>query len=253
MKRTTCMLLCLCLASVATYAEDKKAGEMTDPVEILKKLDAAAKAVKIVQYETKVEGEGAMAARIGKIEASFIVTGWLSGGPEKYAADATVTMPGATAPRKISVGSDNDMFYIVDHQGKKAYEDIDPAVMGPAAGVFQRAAVIEFVHPTPFSDEINGRSQELKGSKIIAGEDCYEVHVVYQAERAPEAIWSISKKDFLPRQRVDIYTMPDGGKAEVTKTITKLVVAPKLADGVFKLKLPEGYTKTDDFAPDLTP
>ena len=41
---------------------------------------------------------------------------------------------------------------------------------------------------------------ELKGSKKISGEDCYEIHVVYASENAPEATWYFSKKDFLPRR-----------------------------------------------------
>jgi outer membrane lipoprotein-sorting protein len=113
--------------------------------------------------------------------------------------------------------------------------------------------MIEFIHPTPFNDEINGRSRELKGSEKVDGEDCYIIHVVYAAEQAPQAIWSFSKKDFLPRRRIDIYALPDGQEGRGTKTITNLVVDPKVDEEVFKLKLPEGYTKTDDFAPNLLP
>jgi outer membrane lipoprotein-sorting protein len=109
--------------------------------------------------------------------------------------------------------------------------------------------MIEFLHETPFSDEINGKKQELKGSKKINGEDCYEVHVVYAAEQAPEAIWFFSKKDFLPRCRMDVGKTPDGRKYVQTKTLSNVVVDPKLDDKTFKLKLPDGYTKTDDFAP----
>ena len=112
--------------------------------------------------------------------------------------------------------------------------------------------MIEFVHATPFNDEINGRSQELKGSVKIGDEDCYEIHVVYAADRAPQATWAFSKKDFLPRRRIDAFPAAlAGGQAGTTiKTITNLVVEPKLDEDAFKLKLPEGYTKTDDFAPD---
>lgn len=251
MRRAACLLLTLAFVSVPAYADDKKPGELTDPVEILKKVDAAARAVNAIQYSSKLEPSGAMSARLPKAEASYLIVGVVNNQPERYLADAKITMPGATESRRISAGSDNDMFFIVDHQGKKAYEDIDPDVMGPSARILRVAGMIEFIHPTPFNDEINGRSQELKGSKTVAGEDCYEVHVVYQQEQSPEVIWCFSKKDFLPRQRTDIYTMPDGSKAEVTKTITNLVVNPKVTDDVFKLKLPEGYTKTDDFAPNF--
>ena len=108
--------------------------------------------------------------------------------------------------------------------------------------------MLEFVHPTPFSDEINADKKELTGSKKIGGEDCYEVHVVYAGGRA-EAIWHFSKTDFLPRARHDIFTTPAGEKGGQQRILTDLVVDPKFDKDAFKLTLPKGYTKTDDFAP----
>jgi hypothetical protein len=255
------LFLSLCIVAGGAYADDKKAdekkteekktGELTDPLEILKKVDASAKAVKTVKYDVSVGATGGIAARVAEVEASFLVSGYVAGAPEKFMAHAKVKLPGSAEAVEISAGTDNDMFFIVDHRNKKAYEDIDPAVMGQAGNVFRQAQMIEFVHDTPFNDEINGRSRELKGSQTIGGVDCYEVHVVYAAEQSPEAMWCFSKKDFLPRRRIDVYTMPDGQKATVTRTITNLVVDPKLDEDAFKLKLPEGFTKTDDFAPNL--
>jgi hypothetical protein len=233
------------------YADDKKPGGLTDPVEILKKVDAAAKAVKAVKYDVVYEGLAAAAANTPKVEASIIASGFAGNAPEKYLVDAKIILPNATNPRRITGGTDNDMFYVVHHDTKMAYEDIDPAVMGTAAQIIARAWMIEFVHPTPFSDELNGRTRELRGSKTIDGEDCFEVHVVYAVERAPQATWYVSKKDFLPRGRIDTYMRPDGQQLVWQKTISNLVINPELDDEVFKLKLPEGYTKTDDFAPGL--
>lgn len=243
MMRTTSLILGLALMTPTICA-----GDLTDPVEILKKVDAAAKAVKGAKYDITVEGTGAMASRIGKLTASVIMTGYSGNTPEKYFVDAKITLPNTDKPRRISAGSDNDMFYIVDHQGKIAYEDLDPAVMGQAGRGIRMAWTLEFTHPNPFSDELNGQSQELKGSEIIGGEDCYIVHVVYAGTQA--ATWSFSKKDFLPRRRIDHRNI--GGESGTTvRTMTNLVVDPKVDDAVFKLKLPEGYTKTDDFAPNF--
>ncbi len=253
MKRVICLLLSLSFASVAVYAEDPKPGELTDPLEILKKVDAAAKAVTKIQYKSVAEIPAAFANRFGfqKVEATYIVSGVVNGQPEKYFADLKITMPGSAGTRRVTAGSDNDMFYVVDHEGKKAYEDIDPAVVGPAGRALQAASMIEFTHPTPFSDEINATSRELRGSEKVGGEDCYVVHVIYANEQAPQATWSFSKKDFLPRKRIDVYPTPNGQTANQVKTVTNLVVDPKLSDDVFKLKLPDGYTKTDDFAPNF--
>jgi hypothetical protein len=257
MKQVLCLCLTVVLVPVAALAgdekADKKTGDMTDPVAILKKVDAAARAVKAVKYDVVTATTGALVGRAATAEAAYIVTGFLNNGPEKFFCDAKVKVPSASEPVRLTGGTDNNMFFVIDHRNKKAYEDIDPAVMGAAAGVFRQIGMIEFIHPTPFSDEINGKSQELKGTEKIEGEECYVVHVVYQAPQAPQATWYFSKKDFLPRRRVDEWALPTGEKGTMTRTVKNLVVDPKLDENTFKLKLPEGYTKTDDFAPNLFP
>ncbi|UCE60681.1 MAG: hypothetical protein JSU63_02810 [Phycisphaerales bacterium] len=248
MKRTLCLLLVLGLASAAVQADDKKPGELTNPLEILKKVDEACKAVNVVKYNAVAEGGGEFAARFGKIQATYVTEGWIQGGPEKYYADAKLTLPNTPEPVRITGGTDNDTFFIVDHANKIAYEDIDPAVMGPSGGMLLFGLMGELTHPTPFSDEINGPRREFRGSQTVNGEECYEVHVVYAREGAPEGTWCFSKKDFLPRRRISHYTQQNG---TITKTISNLVIDPKLDKEAFKLKVPEGYTKTDDFAPAL--
>ena len=250
MKRALCLLVGLSLVPVTVWAQEKKGGELTDPVEILKKVDAAAKAVKAVKYDVEVEATGALEPRVPKMKASILAAGRvLNRAPEMYFVEAETAMPGSAEVRKISGGTDNDLFFVVDHQNKKAYEDIDPAVMGSLGRNLMAGMMIEFLYETPFTDEVNGKSHELKGSKTIAGVDCYDIYVVYQAEQAPKATWCFGKKDFLPRCRTDHYTLQNDQTGTVTKTISNLVADPKLDKEAFKLKLPEGYTKTDDFAP----
>ena len=264
MRQLTCLLLCLGLVSVAARADDKdkdtgvqktaektaeKTAGLTDPVAILKKADAAAKAVKAVKYDVVVEGTGAAEQYVGKTKATIILSGATPSGPEKYLIDARVIAPGSTDASHITGGSDSDVFFVVRHAQKMAYEDIDPAVMGSSRRGLMGGIMFEFVAAEPFGDEINGKSQKLAGSKTIGGVDCYEIHVVYAVERAPEAIWYFSKKDFLPRGRIDKYKLGDDREGTVRKMVSNLVVNPKLDKDVFKLKLPKGYTKTDDFAP----
>ena len=140
------------------------------------------------------------------------------------------------------------MFYLVDKAAKKAYEDIDPAVIGTRGRVIPAIAMVEFVHPTPFSDEINGRSQELKGITKVGDEECFEIHVVYAAGNQ-ESHWFFSTKDYLPRRRDSIFTGQDGQRQGRQVILTSLEVDPKFEKSPFKLVLPEGFTKTDDFAP----
>ena len=102
---------------------------------------------------------------------------------------------------------------------------------------------MEFVTPEPFTDEINGKSQKITGSKVIDGEDCYEIHVIYAVEKAPEAVWYISKKDFLPRGRIDKINIPNEVSGTIEKSLSNLKVDPKLDKETFKLKLPKDYKK----------
>ncbi|MHC4695275.1 MAG: LolA-like protein [Planctomycetota bacterium] len=253
MRRATCVAFSVLIECGGVHACAVTPEELTDPVEILKRADAAARAVTAVKYDVVVEEAGALSPclRPGELEATFLVVADVEDPLPKFRVDVKMTPPGASQPQRLSGGGDGDTFFIVNHQSMMAYEDLDPAVMGPSAGVFVKAGLAEFLAPTPFADEISGKTQELVGSAKIHGEDCYEVRVVYGRENAPDVVWSFSKRDFLPRRRVDLFGGTCGAEGKITKTITNVVVDPKLDEDTFKLRLPEGYAKTDDFAPDF--
>jgi hypothetical protein len=257
MKRIVWLWLSLALAVPAAYAqqgEEKPASQPTDPVEILKKADAACKALKAVTYEVSYEGTGELKARVGRIQAK-VVAARLSGKADvlglgqKFVVDARITMPGASEPQHLTIGTDGEKFYVVRHDAKKVHEDVDPAVLGQIGRGVLGAMMLEYLHPAPYDDELKGKKRELLGSKTIEGVDCHEVHVVYASEGAPEATWYFSKKDYVPIRRIDQMTLPDGKKGTVEKTASKLEINPKLDEDAFKLKVPEGYTKTDEPAP----
>ncbi|MCB9849499.1 MAG: hypothetical protein H6817_02200 [Phycisphaerales bacterium] len=236
------------LMTLPVSASDEKSGELTDPVEILKKLDAAAKAVKSVRYDVTYETTEDASKFAAQGKGTFTLKGWSGDRPELFTATVEAKGPKSDESRKLTAGCDGENYYLVDYAAKIAYEDIDPAVMGKASGLVFSGLVGEFVHPTPFSDEINGKTHELKDSEKIAGEDCYVVVVEYENVQR-KATWFISKNDFLPRRRIDHFDIPNVGKGDIIKTITKLEVEPKLDDDTFKLKLPDGFKKTDEFAP----
>lgn len=235
------------LIGVTFAQEGKKADELTDPVEILKKVDAAAKDVKVASYKCTFERLGG-AGQVPKVEGTVLINGWTGGGPQKFLVDAKVKQPNSEEETRITVGGDGNEYFVTDHKNKKSYVDIDQAVMGRTGRPAQLILVPEFVHPTPFADEINGQKHELRGSKTIEGEDCYEVYVLY-ASGQQEAVWHFSKKDFLPRARLDIFKAPDGSEIKQQKTVSQLDVTPRMAEDAFKFKLPEGYERVDDFAP----
>ena len=140
------------------------------------------------------------------------------------------------------------MYFLIDHTAKKAYEDMDPGVMGTTGRALQGAGMLEFVHNAPFDDELNADGVELQGEETVAGEPCYKIHVKYAGGQG-ESTWFFSKNDYLPRRRLRMISIPGQGDGTIDITITKLEVNFDPADDLFRLKLPEGYEQIDDFAP----
>lgn len=261
MRHAAYLLAFVILAGTIAWAGDKKdekpAGEMTDPLAILKKADAAVKAVKAAKYDLTLEGTGALKDRSVKLAASVIAAGRTTPEsvdaqrvtPEKFRIEARFTVPSDSETRHIISGNDGEDYYLVDHRSKTVYADMDPAVLGSMTRLVISSMMIEFLHPRPFDDELAGKQHTLKDSKTIDGEECYGVEVVYNIDQAPVVTWYVSKKDFLPRGRIDQFTLSNGQKGELHKMLSHLVIDPKLDKDAFEIKVPEGYTRTDEFAP----
>jgi outer membrane lipoprotein-sorting protein len=251
MKQTTRAILMLGLCGTVAAAQDaaKKSADLTDPVEILKRADAACKAVNSVQYAASFEGSGTQERFVGKSSGTVTLKGRGAGGAAQYRYEAKLEKPGSNDVNDVTVGSDGKTHFLIDAKAKKAYEDINPAVVGTAGrAVLRGLTMAEYLHPEPFSDEINGKKQELKGTTKVGDEDCYEVNVEY-GQAGMEATWFFSKKDFLPRRVDRRVQAPTGVKGGTQLIVTKLTVDPKLDKDPFKLVVPEGFTKTDGFAP----
>lgn len=247
MQRIVCLVLGLSFAAgVAAqdkYEKKSKSDELKDPIAILKKVDAATKKVKTVQYDAKHERKGGGDGPTMTVAGRVIMTGKALSPralPTKFWMKLKVEMPSGEK-QKYVMGSDGDDYYLIDPKKKTAYVDIDSSVLGDARQIALALIMVEYVHPTPFSDELEGDKVELRESKKIGGEDCYQIFVVYK-DRQGSAIWFFSKKDFLPRRVVRI-------EQDSTTTLTNVKPDPKLEKDVFKVKIPEGYTKTDEPAP----
>lgn len=268
MKRLIC-LLTLTLFTTAAFAQQEGQAEPPKPeakketpkegtakrdpkaIEILKKVDETTKKVQAVRYHAERTVTGFLSQSGGANVAGKVT---LEGGDDnalpKFLVKAKMTAS-ANAPTLI-VGSDGDLFFFVDPASKIVYEDISPEVIGSrgSRGDQVRAlTMIEFVHATPFSDEINGKVVELKSDEKIGDVDCHRIHIVYNQAGAA-ATWWFSKKDHLPRAVERFFTNRDGSKSSALMKITKLEVDPKIDESIFKTIVPEGYTKnTEDFAP----
>ena len=107
----------------------------------------------------------------------------------------------------------------------------------------------EYMAADPFGDELKADTLAYRGTESVDGEDCQVVRVVYG--RGQKSIWYFSTKDYLPRRRDSLFAGRESAESRFTVVLTDLVVSPTLDENAFKLKVPEGFTKTDEFAPDL--
>jgi outer membrane lipoprotein-sorting protein len=260
MKRSICLLTLTFFVSPAFSQQEgqtepappeaqKEDIPKRDPkaVEILKQVDETTKKVKAVRYFGEISVTGTATRRGANMEGTVIFSGIDDRTPEKFLIKAKMT--GSAGAKDFIIGGNGDSFFFVDPERKTVYEDLDLGVIGPRGNRAMGLAMIEFTYPTPFSDEINGKSVELKGEEKIGDEDCHRIHIVYnQAGQA--ATWWFSKKDHLPRAVERVFATPDAVQGTTLLKISKLETDPKIDDSIFETILPEGYTKnTDDFAP----
>jgi len=248
MKLWTRTILAVGLVTTMAFAGDEPAGTMTDPVEILKKADEATKAVTAVCHSTTFVPSGAAAGRQPEVKGKGCYSGIGGQLPKLFRFEFETKGSSDEAAKSFVMGSDGDEFYLIDHQEKKAYVDLDPTVVGRMGQVGRGIGMLEFVHPTPFSDEINGKAHKLEGIEKIGGEPCYKVSLQY-ANVPQSAVWYFSINDLLPRRADRMFQGPEGQTGGTEQTILNLKVEKSLDEAQFKLKLPEGYEKTDDFAP----
>jgi len=216
-------------------------------IEILQKVDAAAKAVTGVSYRATAVPGGAAVNFMSAAEGSITMQGWTGSAPERFVGEVKTRMPGDGGEVTITAGGNGESYFVIDHATKKAYEDMDPAVMGRTGRAIQAILVAEFVVDRPFDDEIGADSVELQGEEEIGGEPCYRIRVVYSGQRG-ESIWFFSKNDYLPRKRIQVFSTAQG-EGTIERTITDLQVDPQVDPGLFAFRLPDGYEQVDDFAP----
>ena len=204
----------------------------------------------------RLEGKAAAESHMLIVEGTVVMSGAIevlrSNGlmaPRRYRCDVTTKDPHTGKQQRIGIGCDGKNFYLIDHDARKVYTGSTPEVLGsisrPAVALWMR----EFVHPEPFSDEINGHAQMLSRRNVkIGDEDCYEIHIHYAIENG-EAVWWFSKRDFLPRGVQRVMVTPSGDRAIQQWQLTNLIADPKLDADAFDLVVPDGYERVEGNAP----
>jgi hypothetical protein len=253
MNRALTCILGLGVAAASTMAQDAQPcdgsdrAKLTDPRAILKQAEEALKSVKLVRYQVKYGGTGWVAQFVAQAEGSAMLGEPSRHDIARFRCDVKLTPPGGTEAIELSAGSDGDLFFLIDPQTKTVYADIDEAVLGTHHRDLQRVLLPDFVGKEPLADALKAEKVELKENTRIGGEPCYQVRVVESETR--EDVWSISQNDLLPRRVDRVYREPNRGEGGTSLELTELVAATEFHLAPFELRVPDGYTKTDEFAP----
>lgn len=258
MKQTISLLLgWLMVGATTAQGSDVTQGAARNPptsdaaLAVLRRADEAAKAVKSVRYKGHYTASARNSSGVREVRGTVLLTGGFSRGLQKFLVDAKVRYRDTEEVKRFTAGGNGEEFFMIDWQDKVVHADMDPQVIGTDGRIAQRIAMVEFVHPSPFSHEITGKSAELRPSATVDGEPCHVVHVVYGIGAGQQAVWYFSKADHLPR-RVE-RSWGNGGRGRTSDLIvTELEIDPKFDEGELKLDMPEGFKKTDEFAPNRT-
>ena len=177
-----------------------------------------------------------------------MMVGWDGRMPKKFYAHFTSQVPDSDETVELTGGGNGDTYFLIDHGTKKAYEDMDPGVMGSNGRTLPSFGMMEFVVDKPFDDEIGAEGLDFLGEQTIDGETYYKIHVTYAAGQG-ESTWYFAKSDMLPRRRVQNFNVPGMGEGTIEVQISKLEINIEPEESMFRMKLPEGYEQVDDFAP----
>lgn len=232
----------------ATDEGDKVAVQSGEAKEVLKKCAAALKRVKFAQYHGKYEGTGWIKQHVADVEGLAVLGEPAEHDVPRFRCEVKVTPPNSEETLEFTVGADGDLFYLVDPKKKIVYADMDDAVLGSQQRNLRRVLLLDFVADEPLEADLKVDNIELKETVEIGGEACHQVRVIQSETR--EVIWYISAKDFLPRRVDRVYRQEAGGEEAFTRLeIADLKATSTLDIAPFKLTVPPGYKRTDDFAP----
>ena len=251
MKRATGAMLGLLVASGASAADTGlKSADHLDGRAIVTKAAAGIKQARVVSYTAKYTATGWVAKFVANVQGTALVGKQSKWEIARFRCDVKLRKPGSSDARALSAGCDGYQYFLVDPKAKTAYQDMDPAVLGSNGRDVQRVVMQEFASPEPFKEQLEAETIELRGSESVAGVECYRIHI--KSDTPPELDWFFGKKDFLPRKVILTYPNrqnPEGEPGTTQLVISDLVVNPELEKDPFKLVVPEGFARTDDFAP----
>lgn len=247
---TALFLMTLIGAMPAIAGEDAKApsaGGMPSATEVFQKAQSAVKAAKAFSYRAEYTAEGWVTDVVATANGTVVIGKQSDAGVERFQCQVKVKPPKSEDVLEFTAGSNGDTYFLVDSKAKMVYEDMDVGVLGSQSRNIRRVVMTELGVPEPFSKELKAEKTEVKGVAKVGDEECFEVFAA--PPQSPELTWYIAKKDFLPRKLKRTLKNPEGKVGSTELTLSDFVVNPKEPKDPFKVIVPDGFKKTDDFAP----
>lgn len=240
------MIACLGILCLTTSLLADPPAANKDVAQIIKQADEATRKILQTSYNHKVFGLDGLEEFVppARGQVRTLRKSTMEESPFWVESDETATDgPFGSAP-KVIVSFDGTNVYRLDMDA----QTLDwGAISDGASELISRndssGLMIEFVHPTPFQDEIDADSQKLEGTETIGGVKCDVVYVVYSGAAA-EARWFFGQKDHLPRRVERVFP----GQGRLVTEVLDLDVKTKVAPEVFVLKAPKGF-KTVKYEP----
>jgi hypothetical protein len=232
----------------ASEAKGEAGARLTDPIEILKRADAAARKVRRASYRAEFKALGGLENVYYSARGTVILAGASGQGIDRFRIDATVIPVGDPHGFDLTIGHDGRVHYVIDQTNKIVYSGSERASMGWSRSVLDNLGMKEFVVSGPFDAEMQAEKAELRGIVKVNDQDCYEVHLRFK-DVPVEFGWFFSTQDFLPLRKEQYYTSADGQTGSLQLTISELTPIRKFEQDPFKLIVPEGFKQSDKPAP----
>ena len=244
--RTLYGVMILFLTACSCVAGEGSSGD--NPAKaVLKKSREAIKKTKVVSYNADYTATGYIKQWVSDARGQVIVGEKAKFDVPRFRLDITMAGQEDKPEKRYSLGCDGDEYFLIDEESKTVYADLDPAVLGSNSRAFRRVILPEFGDAEAFKEELKAETVELRDAESVGGEDCDVVFV--KNESPPDIMWWISKKDQLPRQVRRLYKQEDRGEGTTELTLKQLQANPSVKEDPFAVRVPEGFKKTDEFAP----
>lgn len=247
--RMSCVILML-VGLIPLYADEpaKPSAGQPDAKAILKQAADAMAKLKMVSYDIEYKVTGFFSFFLPNVSGRVVIGKESPDGAKRFSCKIKIRRGESEESTEVNAGADGETYYLIDDAHKTVHADIDPQVLGKGRDGVDVAVTREFGMSRPFEDALSRGEIRYEREEKVDGHDC---HVLYfkSSPTVPAMDWYFSKSDHLPRRIRFWMKDPQGGEGAGEATFLKLSVNPKFEKDPFALVVPNGYKRTDEFAP----